>query len=124
MHGSLWRARAQDHATLVEGALRPLYETVFDAVGLRSGRRLLDAGCGPGLAAHLAARCSALAARLDAAEVSLLIASERTPEGDFRVGDLEELLWPDDSFDVVTSFNAIKFAGDITTALREARRGG
>lgn len=46
--------------------------------------RLLDMGCGLGLAAQLAAGRGAQVAGLDAAETSIAIARERTPEGDFR----------------------------------------
>ncbi len=69
-------------------------------------------------AAGLGARVSGI----DAAPLLLDIARERTPEGDFREGDLEELPFADDSFDVVTSFNAFLFAGNPVRALSEARR--
>ena len=52
----------------------------------------------------------------------IAIAAERTPEGDFRAGDLEALPWPDDSFDVVTGFSAFQFADDKIRAMREAKR--
>jgi SAM-dependent methyltransferase len=52
----------------------------------------------------------------------LEIATERTPEGDFWVGDLEALPWPEDSFDVVTGFSSFQFADDKVRALTEARR--
>jgi SAM-dependent methyltransferase len=122
VQGSLWGARARDYADIVEGAFCPLYEAVFDATGVGAGTRLLDIGCGPGLAAQLAAQRGAQVAGLDAAEASLLIALERTPAGDFRAGDVEELPWPDASFDVVTSFNAVQFAADPVNALRQTRR--
>ncbi len=38
-----------------------------------------------------------LVAGIDAAEQLIDIAAERTPDGDFRTGDLEALPWPDDS---------------------------
>ncbi|HXF64694.1 MAG TPA: class I SAM-dependent methyltransferase [Caldilineaceae bacterium] len=122
VQGKLWGARARDYANLAEEAFRPLYETVFDATGVGAETRLLDVGCGPGLAAYLAARRGAQVAGIDAAETSVAIARERTPEGDFRVGDLEELPWPDHSFDVVTGFNSFPFAADLVHALREAKR--
>lgn len=122
MHGSLWGARARDYAEFAEGLFRPVYERVFDEAGVEPGTRLLDVGCGPGLAAHLAAQRGALVAGLDAAEASLAIARERTPKGDFRSGDMEDLPWPGQSFDVVTGFNSFQFAGDRVAALREARR--
>jgi SAM-dependent methyltransferase len=78
--------------------------------------------CGPGLAAQLAAERGAEVAGIDAAEASIAIARERTPRGDFQVGDMEALPWPDATFDAVTSFNGFQFAADLTHALREARR--
>jgi SAM-dependent methyltransferase len=41
---------------------------------------------------------------------------------DLRVGPIEQLPWPDDSFDLVTGFNAFQFAADSVAALAEARR--
>jgi SAM-dependent methyltransferase len=122
VQGSLWGARARDYADLVEGMFAPAFEAVFAAAGVGPGTRLLDVGCGPGLAAHLAARRGAWVAGLDAAESSVALARERTPAGDFRVGEMEELPWPDDTFDVVTGFNAFQFAADLVGALREAGR--
>lgn len=122
IQGSLWGARARDFAENVERFARPLYEAVFDAAGITAGTRLLDVGCGPGLAAQLAAMRGAQVAGLDAAEASLEVARERTPEGDFRVGDMEDLPWSDNTFDVVTGFNAFQYAADVLNALREARR--
>jgi ubiquinone/menaquinone biosynthesis C-methylase UbiE len=70
----------------------------------------------------MAADRGASVAGIDAAEGLIEIAAERTPEGEFRVGDLEELPWPEDSFDVVTGFSAFQFADDKVRALSEARR--
>jgi SAM-dependent methyltransferase len=118
----LWGARAQDYSEIVEPFGRPLYEAVFQAAGVEAGTRLLDVGCGPGLAAQLASRRGASVAGLDAAEASLEIARQRTPEGDFRAGEIEDLPWPDNTFDVVTGFNSFQYAADVMNALREARR--
>lgn len=122
VQGRLWGAEARDYSTLVEGFFRPLYERVLDETGVRPGTTLLDVACGPGLAAQLAARRGASVAGLDAAETSIAIARERTPQGDFRVGDMEALPWPAAAFDVVTSFNGFQFAADLMNALRQARR--
>ena len=56
IQGRLWGARARDYAAIAEGFFRPVYEAVFTAAGVGPGTRLLDVGCGPGLAAHLAAQ--------------------------------------------------------------------
>jgi ubiquinone/menaquinone biosynthesis C-methylase UbiE len=120
--GSLWGARTRDYANLAEGCFRPAYERVFAETEVRPGTRLLDVGCGPGLAAQIAAQRGAHVAGLDAAEASLAIAREQTPSGDFRRGDMQHLPWADRSFDVVTGFNAFQFADDPLRAVQEARR--
>lgn len=122
MQGSLWGAEASDYANLVEGFFRPAYSRVYDELGLGANTQFLDVGCGPGLAAEIAARRGAEVAGLDAADASIAIARERVTGGDFRVGDMEVLPWADAVFDVVTSFNGFQFAGDIVHALEEARR--
>lgn len=118
--GSAWGARATDWAYLMEPYARPANDAVFDRIGVRAGTRLLDIACGSGYAAMVAARRGALVSGLDAAERLLDIARARTPDGDFRQGDMFALPWADDSFDAATSFNGI-WAG-CDDALREAAR--
>ena len=121
-HGRLWGAKARDWSQLQEPLFRHVYEAVFDRAGLGAAMRYLDVGCGAGLAAELAARRGAKASGIDAAADMLTIARERVPDGDFRLGDIEELPFPDRSFDVITGFNSFQFAGNPEVALREARR--
>ncbi len=121
-NGRLWGASASDWAEIQEKACLPVYLAVFERVGLRAPDRYLDAGCGAGLAAQHAAARGAEVSGLDAAENLLSIARARVPTGDFRIGDLEALPYPDDSFDLVTGFNAFQYAADQTAALLEARR--
>lgn len=82
--------------------------------------RHVDIACGSGFAAHLAAERNAQVSGLDAAEALVAIARARTPTGDFRVGDMFELPFADNCFDVATSFNGI-WKG-CEGALSEARR--
>ena len=95
---------------------------MLNRAGVRTGTRHLDAGCGAGMAARLSASLGASVAGIDAAEAMLEIARERTPDGDFRQGEIEDLPFEDDAFDLVTGFNAFQFAGDAARALREAGR--
>jgi SAM-dependent methyltransferase len=122
VQGPLWGARARDWAEYQEGTARPLYESVLGRLDVPVETRVLDVGCGTGLFCMLAAERGATVAGLDAAERSIEIAKERTPAGNFKVGDIEELPWGDETFDVVTGFNSFQFAGDPVNALREARR--
>ncbi len=120
--GALWNAGAHDWAEIQEGMLRPAYLAVFDALGVGPGVRLLDIGCGAGMAAQLASARGARVSGLDASPASIEIARGRTPDGDFHVGDMERLPFADATFDAVTSFNAIQFAADPVAALRQALR--
>jgi len=100
----------------------PVYHIVLDQTNVGRGTRLLDIGCGTGMAAQLAATLGAEVAGLDAAEAALLIARERVPRGDFLCGEMEELPYDDASFDVVTGFNSFQFAQNAVNALRQAGR--
>jgi SAM-dependent methyltransferase len=122
INGHLWGARANDWANFQEGQFRPVYGAVFERTHVASGTRYLDVGCGAGMAALIAAGRGAKVSGIDAAESLLGIARSRTPEGDFRRGDLEELSFDDHSFDAVTGFNSFQYAGNPTVALGEARR--
>ena len=118
--GEAWGRRATDWAYLFEHYARAANELVFDRLGVSAGARLLDIACGSGLAANCASRRGAVVSGLDASEALVCIARARTPHGDFRVGDMFALPFPDASFDVATSFNGI-WKG-CETAFEEARR--
>jgi SAM-dependent methyltransferase len=83
---------------------------------------MLDAGCGGGGASELAARRGARVSGIDATPGLIAYARERLPEGDFRVGDIEELPYADDSFDVVFAANSLQYAGDRVATLRQFAR--
>jgi SAM-dependent methyltransferase len=105
--GRAWGARSTDWAYLVEPYARPANEVIFGQLGIGEGTRLLDIACGSGFAAQLAARRGGVVTGIDASEALVQIARARTPGGDFRVGDMFALPFPDACFDVATSFNGI-----------------
>ena len=118
----LWGARARDWADLQEHQVASLYEAVLDQLAVGQTTELLEAGCGAGLAAQLAARRGARISGLDATPELLEIARERVPHGVFMTGDLEALPYPDDSFDAITGFNSFQYATNPQHALEQARR--
>ncbi len=121
-NATLWGARAQDWADIQEGTVRPVYEGVFERADVKTGTRYLDVGCGAGMAAQIAASRGAEVSGIDAADALLAIARTRTPGADFRQGDLEELPFADQTFDLVTGFNSFQYAGNPFVALSDARR--
>jgi SAM-dependent methyltransferase len=74
------------------------------------------------MAAQIAATQGARVSGLDASESLLTIARGRVPQGDFRLGEMEELPYPARSFDLVTGFNAFQYAANPAVALAEAGR--
>ena len=122
VNGPLWGSSAQDWASIQEGQFRAGYEAVLAHCRVGPGVSYLDAGCGAGMAAQIAAGRGAQVSGFDAAEALLAIARERVPAGDFRLADLENVPFGDAGFDVVTGFNSFQFAGDPVRALGEARR--
>ncbi len=118
----LWGARAADWADIQEGQCRAVYLAALDRVNIGPGTSYLDAGCGSGMAAQIAAARGARVSGLDATANLIAIAQTRVPDGDFHVGDLEDLPFPDETFDVVTGFNSFQYAGNAGAALAEAKR--
>jgi SAM-dependent methyltransferase len=122
MQGELWSTHARDWATLQEQMHLPVYEVVLTKLRVDAGPSLLDVGCGSGMFAMLAALRGARVSGLDAAPSLIAIARERTPSGNFAIGEMEELPHPAQTFDAVTGFNSFQYAASPLKALQEARR--
>lgn len=125
IQATLWSEHADDWADVMEGWNGwgiPAYRHVLERIDVGPETALLDVGCGAGRFCRIAADRGARCAGLDATEAFVEIARKRVRGGDFRVGDMEALPWPDDSFDVVTGFNSFFIAADMSAALSEARR--
>lgn len=95
-----------------------------DAVGVTSGMRVLDVGCGPGgLTSELVARVGAAnVAAIDPAAQFAETCRERHPGADVRVGAAEHLPWTTGEFDAVLSQLVIGFMRDPDRGVAEMRR--
>jgi uncharacterized peroxidase-related enzyme len=102
-----WGRRAVDFATLREPSNCREYVALHHHLGIGPGDRLLDVACGAGLAVELATVVGAACSGIDASPHLIAVARDRNPQADLRVGDMQDLPWPDASFDVVTSFRGI-----------------
>lgn len=119
---AVWGTRVRDWAEVQEGMVQPLYKAVVARLNIGRTTMLLDVGCGAGLFCEMVAALGANVSGLDATEPFLTIARERVPQGDFRQGDMEDLPFAENKFDIVTGFNAFQFADSPLNALRQARR--
>ena len=122
VQGDLWGRAPDDWAGIQEVQHAPLWEAMLDSVGVGSGSRVLDAGCGGGGASVLAAGRGAAVSGWDASEPLIGVARRRVPQADFRVGDLEALPFADGSFDSVIAASSIQYADDRVAALKELAR--
>jgi SAM-dependent methyltransferase len=122
VQGQIWGTRAKDWANAQEGVAVPLFEAVLQETAVGANTSVLDIGCGSGIFCEMAAKRGARVSGLDASEPLLAIARERVQGGDFRTGEMEELPYADQTFDVVTGFSSFQFAANPVNALQEASR--
>lgn len=97
----------------------------IELTGLRSGERLVDVGCGPGIAVRRARTLGAEAIGVDPASVMLAVARARwrsDPGVEWRRGPAEALPVEDGWADVVWSLSTVHHWADIDAGLAEARR--
>lgn len=119
--GPLWGARPDDWATSEDQQL-PTYEEALRHVGLEPSQRVLDVGCGVGAFLRLVAERGGEPFGIDASEALIEFARRRLPDADLCVGEMQDLPYDDNTFDLVTGFNSFFFANDMVAALREAGR--
>ncbi len=99
---------------------RRIIRAELDRLPLRAEARILDAGCGSGRTLEELVdygRVTGLELNPDAAEVA-----RGRGCGDVRIGRLEELPWPEESFDLITCLDVIEHTPDDRAALRELLR--
>ena len=123
LQGRLWGQRSADWANIQESTGMNGYRFALDYLKPGASDRILDIGCGAGWFAGLAAAgTGAAVTAIDAAEEMIREARLLNPAVSFESGEMEELPFPDQSFDIVTGFNSFQFAADTRNALQEAKR--
>jgi SAM-dependent methyltransferase len=122
IQAELWGAAAQEWASYQEATFQPVFQHVIEDFKSASAHLLLDVGCGSGLFCQLAAQQGFQVWGFDATSELIQIARHKTPTGDFQIGDMEDLPYADQSFDLVTGFNAFQYAAYPVQALKEVYR--
>lgn len=103
----------------------------LDAMDIAATARVLDIGCGTGLAARTIARGTGFGGTITGVDLSsYLVAAAKRLAGEegiaerleFRTGDVRNLEFPDNSFDAVVAHTLLSHVDDPLSVLKEAAR--
>jgi demethylmenaquinone methyltransferase/2-methoxy-6-polyprenyl-1,4-benzoquinol methylase len=89
---------------------------------VRPGDRVLDAACGTGDLAIIAAKTGATVTGVDFSEPMLARARRKAPELEWVRGDLLKLPFADETFDAATVGFGVRNVSDLARSLAELRR--
>jgi SAM-dependent methyltransferase len=96
---------------------------VVARLGVPPDARVLDAGCGSGRMLDELARSFAYVDGIELSEEGVALARGRAGgRADVRRGRVEELPWPEETFDLVLSLDVVEHTPDDRATLRELRR--
>lgn len=106
---------------------RPLAEDLLRKASLARGERVLDVGCGTGVATRLAAEKVGPDGRVVGLDNNpgMLAVAQSSSTGqsiEWRHGSADNMPFPDETFDVVLCQLSLQFMPDQPLALREMRR--
>ena len=109
----------RDFVPALFGQFAPM---LVEAARIGAGERVLDIGCGTGIAALAAAGRGAEATGVDINAGMLAVARRKAPDVSWIEAPAEDLPFVDDAFDVVLCQFALMFFADRSRALREMAR--
>jgi ubiquinone/menaquinone biosynthesis C-methylase UbiE len=116
-NGKVERLRAPERVALLE--VERVVSLSLEGAELKT---VLDMGVGSGLFAESFDRHGLKVAGLDVNPEMISAARQFVPEGDFRQGIVEDVPYPDNSFDLVFFGLVLHEADEPLKALQEARR--
>jgi len=117
-----WSAKAKHYNDYAGAITRSAVQPLLDAVGIRSGARLLDVACGPGYVAGSAFEQGAKSMGIDFSPTMVSEAKSHFPQCEFREGDAEALPFDSDTFDAVVCAFGLLHLTEPDKAIQEAFR--
>lgn len=111
------------HRSPEKSQLDLIVQDVIKKLSLRGGEDLIDVGCGSGvLLSELVKETGAIGKGIDFSEKEIDIAKAHFPQILFRVGSVEEIPFPDQSFDKVLCYGVLLYVENWKPALHELLR--
>jgi len=87
------------------------------------GKTVLDVGCGDGVLSYLLSKKGLTVSGVDYTSDAVEFAKEKTQGNiEFKVGNVYEIPWADNSFDVVVSSDVIEHLDDVDKYIGEIKR--
>lgn len=122
IQGKLWGQNPENWASIQEPTGNSGYEHALELLKTKPYQTLLDIGCGTGYFSDLAFKQNIDVTGIDASKEFIEQAKKRNSEIKFSTGEMEELPFTDNSFDVVCGFNSFQYAANMKNALLDAKR--
>jgi SAM-dependent methyltransferase len=117
-----WSANAAGYGALTGRITAHVADRLLDAAGVTAGTTVLDIGCGRGDLCAAAAARGARPTGVDLAEGMVAAARAAHPGVDFRVGDAEDLPFPDGAFGAALAAFVVNHLPHPERAAAEWRR--
>jgi ubiquinone/menaquinone biosynthesis C-methylase UbiE len=117
-----YAAWSERYDTMSNALIRAEEPLVREALSQVPGGRALDMACGTGRHAEWLAGAGHQVVGIDRTEGMLAIARQKVPTGEFYMGDMERLPFPDNDFDVAVAALALTHLADPTVAIAELAR--
>jgi ubiquinone/menaquinone biosynthesis C-methylase UbiE len=110
---------------LVQAVFEPLARILIECARPKAGEHVLDAACGTGIVARLAAPIVGRSGRtvgLDYDPIMIEMARGLAPQIEWRQGDLQNLPFPDGCYDLVLCQQGLQYLPDPGAGLRQIHR--
>lgn len=116
----------QRHSTKGENAWRPkeAYPIFLNYLDIKSGKKLLDIGCGTGFLLKEAEKRGLETYGIDISDEAVKIAKRVSPNTKIIVGKGEDIKFSDNFFDYVTCIGALEHFIDMEKGIKEIVRVG
>ena len=92
------------------------------AVGNIQGKRLLDVGCGAGIHAKYYVQQRGIVSGIDISKTMIQLARKNCPKAEFKIGEIANIPYPNDYFDVITASLMVNYASNLKEAFLEVNR--
>jgi ubiquinone/menaquinone biosynthesis C-methylase UbiE len=114
----------QKHFSLGENAWRPYeaYPVFLDYLNVKTGRKLLDVGCGTGHLLKAAEQRGLETYGIDISDEAVKVAKRVSPNSEIMLGKGEDLTFSDNYFDYVTYIGSLEHFLNVNKGIKEMIR--